>query len=376
MANSNGILTALLLCGLLGLVGQGIRATLGLKNAAALQSGKPDQQSSFDAAYLGVSLMVGFIAGVLAGLGLGVETLNAAGPINPKILLGIIVAGYAGTDFIENAFARIIPGLASSPAAGPNPPLTVATNAADIQALITNVNTLSNTVSALSNVLPRPGPLVPAIAADAPAPLVNLAPAFNIVAPAVKSAIWVPALAAAFAKFDLNSNRRMAAAIGQFLVEAGSAFQETVENLNYTHADRIAEVFPHAFPTAADAAPYVGKPEALANVVYANRLGNGNEASGDGFRFRGRGLIQLTGRNEYAEFGIAVGMTPEQVSAYCETSEGAAMSGCWYLSSRGCLVLADTWQLSKITRAVNGAGMLGNSQRIAYANAMLKALGG
>jgi predicted chitinase len=172
------------------------------------------------------------------------------------------------------------------------------------------------------------------------------------------------------------SNKRMAAAIGQFLVEAGAAFQELVEDLRYSHASRLVEVFPREFPTEADAQPYVNNPEALGNRVYANKLGNGNEASGDGYRFRGRGLIQLTGRSEYTQFGTATGMTAEQASQYCETPAGAAMSGCWYLSSRGCLPFADSWDLSEITRRVNGAAMLGNAQRIAYSEAVLNSLGG
>jgi predicted chitinase len=168
----------------------------------------------------------------------------------------------------------------------------------------------------------------------------------------------------------------MAAAIGQFLVEAGAAFQGRVENLNYTTAERLHDVFSSAFPTVASARSFVGRPEAIGNHVYAGRLGNGDEASGDGFRFRGRGLIQLTGRTEYTQFATSVGKTLDEVSAYCETPEGAAMSGCWYLSSRGCLPLADSWQLSEITRRVNGSAMRGNDQRIAYANTILKALGG
>jgi predicted chitinase len=173
----------------------------------------------------------------------------------------------------------------------------------------------------------------------------------------------------------MTSNKRMAAAIGQFLVEAGVAFQEVVENLRYKTASRIVQILPREFATEADAQPYVNNPEALGNRAYANKLGNGNEASGDGYRFRGRGLIQLTGRNEYAQFGAAMGMTAEQASQYCETPEGAAMSGCWYLSSRGCLAFADSWNLSEITRRVNGSAMLENSQRIAFSNAVLQSLG-
>jgi predicted chitinase len=224
---------------------------------------------------------------------------------------------------------------------------------------------------------PSAAPVVVAPAVTAAAPQTSgLTTTLGVVAPQVSATTWVPALCAAFDKYDMTSNKRMAAAVGQFLVEAGAAFQETVENLNYTSAKRISAVFPHRFPTPADAVPYVGKPEALANAVYANRLGNGDEASGDGWKFRGRGLIQLTGRDEYAEFASTAGMSVDEASAYCETPVGAAMSGCWYLSSRGCLLLADTWQIDKITLKVNGSAMEAAEQRADYSNACLKALGG
>jgi predicted chitinase len=134
-------------------------------------------------------------------------------------------------------------------------------------------------------------------------------------------------------------------------------------------------VFPIIFPTPADAQPYVGNQQAFGNKVYANRLGNGDEASGDGFLFRGRGLIQLTGRTEYTEFGKTVGKTAEEAVQYCETIEGAAVSGCWYLQSRGCLPFADSWNINEITRLVNGSAMEGASQRLNYSNDMLKHLG-
>ena len=146
--------------------------------------------------------------------------------------------------------------------------------------------------------------------------------------------VWAEPLLEAFAKFGLNTDRRRAAAMGQFLVEAGPAFREVVENLNYS-AEQAAKIFPSIFPTAAAAAPFAHNQEKFGNRVYANRLGNGNEASGDGFRFRGRGLIQLTGRDEYKEFGNSIGKSPEEVSDFCETPEGAAMSGCWYLANSG-----------------------------------------
>lgn len=361
--DSSVILTTLLLCGLMGLLGQGIRAAVGLKSAATLAAQNPSQQTEFDAAYFGVSLMIGFIAGLLAGIAIGLDNLTKIDPANLKPLFAIVAAGYAGTDFIENAFTYLIPGIGTPPKIGRD------------GAIISDLPAVPPPAPA--NLLPA----APAIARAAPAVVstidaVGLIAALKIAAPRVSTNVWAPALAAAFSKFDLRTNRRVAAAVGQFLVEAGASFHELAENLDYTHASRISQVFPAEFPTQADAEPFVGKPEALANRVYANRLGNGDEASGDGWRFRGRGLIQITGRHEYAEFGETLGMAPEQAAAHSETQEGAAMSGCWYLASRGCLVLADHWLISNITRKVNGSAMEGADQRQAYSEAMLKALGG
>jgi len=348
MASSANVLATLLLCGLLGCLGQGVRAVLGLKGSAALADGTPSQQSVFNAAYFFVTMLIGFIAGILAGIGIGLNELMNLDPGNLKLLLGVIAAGYAGADFIENSFARVLPGVGAQPA-GAVPALPQPTVAA-----------------------------LPPLAAAQPTPQAfpTLGAALQIVAPHVNAGTWVPALTAGFNKFDVNNNRRAAGAIGQFLVEAGAGFQDLVENLNYTHASRLVAVFPSIFPDEASAQPYLGKPEALANKVYANRNGNGDEASGDGYRFRGRGLIQLTGRTEYTEFATAMGMTPEQASDFCTTPNGAAMSGCWYLASNGCLPLADAQAWSAITRKVNGAAMRGDAQRAAYSEAMLKALGG
>ncbi|MGD0192174.1 MAG: hypothetical protein ABSD74_15650 [Rhizomicrobium sp.] len=334
-------LVALLICGLLGMLGQGIRAIVGLKNANALNTTTPGRQSVFSAAYLLVSLMIGFIAGILAGFVVGLNNFIKLDPSNIKLFAAIAASGYAGADFIENSMSLII----TNPATKTTPPA-----AAD-----------------------QPRAAMIAVAPSVEPPLTA---ALSVVAPHVSRTTWVPALTAAFAKFDVNDNRREAAAVGQFLVEAGSAFQETVENLIYTSAQHIADVFPDEFATAADAEPYVRNPVGLGNRAYANKLGNGDEASGDGYRYRGRGLIQLTGRDEYAEYAATIGKSVEDAAAYCETPEGAAMSGCWYLSSRGCLPLADAWQIDTITLKVNGHKMEGAAQRRAYSAAMLKQLGG
>lgn len=99
MNQSANILTTLLLFGLMGLIGQGIRAVIGLKNAALAQASNPTAQSSFNAAYLFVSLMIGFIAGIVAGLALNWNDVTGASGIDMKTLLGLVAAGYAGADF-------------------------------------------------------------------------------------------------------------------------------------------------------------------------------------------------------------------------------------------------------------------------------------
>src|ERR1700722_2629608 len=372
--DSSSVLVTLLLCGLMGLLGQGVRAALGLKKCLGLPKGQATQQTTFNAAYFGLSLMIGFVAGVLAGIVIGLEKLLKIDVTNLKLLLGIAVAGYAGADFIENSISIVIPNANPQPApqnpASPAPSGTLGTSNQDasLQTLSAHTQTLNESVMALTNVVTA----LPLATSTIP----SFASALHSTASGVNTQVWVPALTSGFSQFGISTDKRIAAAIGQFLVEAGANFQEIIEDLTYTHASRLVQIFPSEFPTEAAAAPYVNNPEALGNKVYANKLGNGDEASGDGYRFRGRGLIQLTGRDDYTEFGGTVNMTAEQAAAYCETPIGAATSGCWYLSSRGCIPCADSWNLAKITQLVNGRAMTDYAKRVAYSNAMLSALGG
>ena len=195
------------------------------------------------------------------------------------------------------------------------------------------------------------------------------------VCPEANAAVWAPALISAFDHFDFSNDRRKAAAKGQFLVEAGPALNEIVEDLAYS-PDRACEVWPALFPSPQEAGPYCGDPRRFADYVYAGVNGNGDSASGDGYRFRGRGLIQLTGRDEYEAFGRAIGKNAEEAADFCETHEGAAWSGCWYLTSNGCLPLADAWDIDAITRRVNGPAMEAAGERQRYSDAMLNALRG
>jgi predicted chitinase len=359
--DSSEVLTTLILCGFMGALGQGVRAAVGLKSAATLAAQNPSQQTEFDVTYFTLSLMIGFTAGLLAGFTIGLEKFAKIDPNNPKLLLAIVAAGYAGTDFIENAFTNLVPRISKLPQAGDEAlhPANEAPSKRDLRKEPVHPSSPEGAVHRFVQTVGN----------------ADLSAALGVVAPRVNTYIWVPALFPSFLKFDLTTDKRIAAAIGQFLVEAGDSFSGLEEDLYYTSAMRLAEVYPLEFPTVADAEPFVRNPEALANRVYANRLGNGNEESGDGWRFRGKGLIQITGRDDYAEFGSTLGMTAEEAAVYCEKPVGAAMSGCWYFASRGCLVRADHWLISEITRLVNGPAMLDAEQRLEYSDAMLKALG-
>jgi predicted chitinase len=347
------VILALLLCGILGVLGQGVRAIVGLKNAGSLNSTTPGEQAVFSLAYLALSLMIGFIAGVLAGIALNLETIITVDPSNWKLLVGIAGSGYVGADFIENAMSVVIPG--TKPTQAKAPPLSVGPATA--------------------------APLPPRIwrKARPPTPQTDgakaLTAAMRTVCPEVNAAVWAPVLASAFDNFDFSNDRRKAAAVGQFLVEAGPALNATVEDLYYS-PDRACEVWPALFSSPQAAASYCDDPRRFADYVYAGVNGNGDAASGDGYRFRGRGLIQLTGRDEYEAFGRAIGKTAEEAAAFCETHEGAAWSGCWYLARNGCLPLADAWDIDAITRRVNGPAMEAAGERLRYSDAMLNELRG
>ena len=206
--------------------------------------------------------------------------------------------------------------------------------------------------------------------------LPGLSAALAAVSPNLDWTVWGGPLQTALTHFGMATPKRIAAAMGQFLVEAGPAFANTEEDLNYTSASRLLAVYPSHFADEAAASVYINNPQALANYVYANMLGNGPTASGDGWLFRGRGLIQITGRTAYERFAADIGMSLADVPGYCETPAGAAMSGCWYLSTVNFNQLADAWEISAITRAVNGNAMLGAAQRLAYSNDILERLAG
>jgi putative chitinase len=167
-------------------------------------------------------------------------------------------------------------------------------------------------------------------------------------------------------KFGINTPLRVAHFLAQCGHESGG-FRVTQENLNYS-AKGLNGIFKKYFPTEASAAAYARQPQKIANKVYANRMANGSEASGDGYKFRGRGYIQLTGRDNYTQFGKAIGVdipsNPDLVS-----STYALASAAWFWSKNGLNKLADAGAsdtaVTSITKRVNG-GTIGLADRIKH----------
>jgi putative chitinase len=158
--------------------------------------------------------------------------------------------------------------------------------------------------------------------------------------PRVPSATpWTAALNAAMVRFEINSPDRAAAFLAQVAHESAE-LQRLVENLSYT-AKRLMQVWPKRFPILAAALPYERQPERLANYVYAKRLGNGDETTGDGWRFRGRGLLQITGRGNYRATGLALQLPLEARPELLETPAVAALAAAQFWQSRGLNQLAD-----------------------------------
>ena len=151
---------------------------------------------------------------------------------------------------------------------------------------------------------------------------------------------WTMALNQAMARFEIDTPQRVAAFLAQLAHESGE-FERLVESLNYS-AERLTKVWPKRFPTVAQAQPFARNEQKLGNRVYANRLGNGDEASGDGFRYRGRGLIQLTGRANYRATGRAIDVDLEGRPDLLLEPATSALAAAQFWNSRGLNALADS----------------------------------
>lgn len=186
---------------------------------------------------------------------------------------------------------------------------------------------------------------------------------------------WHEALSQLLPDYDINTPQRIAAFVAQCAHESGG-FMVLKENLNY-RAATLRKIWPNHFKTDAIANDYaqrLNKQMHIANRAYANRMGNGDESSGDGWRFCGRGLIQLTGRNNYQAFADSLEMNINDVPEYLGTFEGAAQSACWFWESNNLNRFADRGDIKGLTKAING-GFIGLEDRIKHYEHALHIMG-
>jgi putative chitinase len=182
---------------------------------------------------------------------------------------------------------------------------------------------------------------------------------------------WVDPLNETFERFNISTPRQQAAFLGQCGHECGN-FRVLEENLNY-RAETLMKIWPRRFPTLEIANQYARQPKKIANKVYADRMGNRDEASGDGYRFRGRGCIQLTGSANYFHAGKALGvdfiMEPDLVA----TPQYAALTAGFFWNTQKLNAIAESGNNLALTKKING-GTIGLNDRILHTNQALALL--
>lgn len=185
---------------------------------------------------------------------------------------------------------------------------------------------------------------------------------------------WSSAMSLLFPKYEINTPARIAGFVAQCGHESQN-FKTLEENLNYS-AEGLNRTFPKYFVKAGrDAQAYHRQPEKIANVVYANRMGNGDTASGEGWKFRGRGVIQLTGKDNYSRFAKYVGKSIDETIEYLKTKQGALESACWFWKTNGLNEIADSGDIVAMTKRING-GTIGLEDRQKHYTHALAVLGG
>ena len=183
---------------------------------------------------------------------------------------------------------------------------------------------------------------------------------------------WYNALNEILPEYNIDTPHRVAAFIAQCAHESGN-FRFLQENLNY-RAESLMKTWPRHFPTIEVARQYEKQPQRIANKAYASRMGNGDEASGDGWRYLGRGLIQLTGKTNYTWFAASLEIPVEEAAEYLQTFEGAVQSACWFWETNNLNKEADAGDIKTMTRKING-GFIGLEDRIKHYNHALHVLG-
>jgi len=183
---------------------------------------------------------------------------------------------------------------------------------------------------------------------------------------------WYSALSKLLPDYDIATPQRVAAFIAQCSHESGG-FKTLKENLNYK-AESLCKVFPKYFPNIELANQYAHQQEKIANKVYGSRMGNSNEASGDGYRYCGRGLIQLTGKDNYTAFAESIETPVEELPEYLSTFEGAVQSACWFWETNNLNQYADNGDILTMTKRING-GTIGIEDRKKHYDHALHVLG-
>jgi len=174
---------------------------------------------------------------------------------------------------------------------------------------------------------------------------------------------WVEPLEEVFQRYEINTPERQAAFIGQCAHESMN-FTKLEENMNYS-AEGLMKTWPSRFPTLESAKPYHRNPEKIANKVYAGRMGNGPEETGEGWLYHGRGLIQLTGKDNYTLAGDALNMDFIHSPDYVLVPKYAALTAGWFWNKRNLNKEADAKDFTGMTKKING-GTIGLDDRIAH----------
>jgi putative chitinase len=183
---------------------------------------------------------------------------------------------------------------------------------------------------------------------------------------------WYEALCTLLPDYEINTPNRVAAFLAQCAHESGG-FKALKENLNYQAAS-LCRVFPKYFPNMDVANQYAHNQEAIANRVYGGRMGNGPESTGDGFKYCGRGLIQLTGKQNYTKFAESIDTPIEDIPEFLGTFEGAIQSACWFWETNNLNQYADSGDILTMTKRING-GTIGLEDRTQHYNHALKVFG-
>lgn len=172
---------------------------------------------------------------------------------------------------------------------------------------------------------------------------------------------WVGAINMICPKYGINTKERMEMFMAQCAHES-NGFTALIENLNY-NTNALQTIFRKYF-NSKQAAIYARQPEKIANIIYANRMGNGPTESGDGWKYRGRGVLQITGKANYMKFAASLMISLDETIKYLETKNGAIEGACWFFQTNNLMHACDAKDVLEATKIING-GTIGQDDRLA-----------